>query len=248
MINNDLNLLSIWCLNNGLIINEKKTEVINFSWKIPNTTFNNLFCLNGVFLTLTDEVKCLGFIIDRKLSWESHINSIIKKVNFGLRNLNHCSFSFPLNLRKKLVHALLISQILYGLEVYSGTTSCILDKLRICLNNIVRFTFKIAWSSHVSTYVHDLIGLNFNEFISSRVLLLLYKTLFFKQPNYLCQRFRFGNSERSITLVYPRCRSNIMINSFSMRAAELWNNLVPNHLRGLSLLPHLFKKKIYSFF
>lgn len=249
LVNLDLKRIFEWCLNNGLILNEKKTQVINFTSSIPSSNFNNLFWLNDHSLILSELVTSLGFVIDRKLSWEHHVNLIIRRVNFGLRTLNHCSLSFPLHIRKKLAFALLVSQISYGLEVYSGTTNYVLDKLKGCLNNVVRFVYKIPWNGHISQPVVDFLGCSFKDFISFRCLNLLYKTLFYEEPNYLQLRFKIGSNHRN-ELIYPRCNYAIMINSFSMRAAELWNKYLPvnNDYRKLKILPHIFKKQSITFF
>lgn len=173
-MNADLQILQEWCINTGLLLNEGKTEVINFSWRNPSDTYNNLFFLNRFAIPMSEKVKCLGFIIDRKLLWESHIDQVIRKVNFCIRSLHHCSLVLPLSVRKKLAFSLLISKILYGIEILSGTGLVILNKLRVCFNNIIRFVFKIQWNCPISMHFKDLIGCNFSQFIHLRCLILLY--------------------------------------------------------------------------
>lgn len=250
LVNSDLNSLSEWCLNNGLIINERKTQLINFSSHTPCNFYNDLFFLNGFGLKSVDEVKCLGFVIDRKLSWENHINLIVRRVNLGIRTLNHCNFIFPLAIRKKLALALLVCHVSYGIEITSGATLTVLHKLKVCMNNITRFVFKIPWREHISHHVIELLGCSFFDFIKSRCLLLLYKTIYFEQPKYLKSNIKFGRSQLKINdIILPVCRYEIMMKSFNMRAALLWNCHVPNEIlyRTFRLKPNKFKNKIASF-
>ena len=67
-----------WCRRSGLAVNPDKTELIMFTKKRNLTRFRSP-TIYGVPLTLKEEVKYLGVIIDRKLTWKPHVDNIVKK-------------------------------------------------------------------------------------------------------------------------------------------------------------------------
>lgn len=247
IINEELQRIYFWCLNNGLRLNESKTNVMNFCKSVPSSHFNNCFQINNHYLSLVDELTCLGFTIDRKLCWDKHIDQVIRKINYGLKSLYQCNLNLPFSVRKKLAHALLMSRLVYGIEIFSGTGLEFLNKLRKCFNKIIRFVYKIPWRGHVTEFVKKFIGCNFNNFIAARCLIMLYKTLKFKQPQYLLRRFVFSRSQRTLNINTPTYNRRIMKLSFCFRASQLWNRWIPMNIRDLSLSISTFKLNVKSY-
>ena len=243
-VNEDLFNINNWCLNNSLIINGNKTQLITFT----EFHYSNQIFLNGVILQPVDTAKCLRFYIDRKLSWEFHINTIIKKINFLIRTLYHSNLYFPRHIRSNVAHSILMSQLTYGIEIFAGTNASNLNNLQICLNNIVRYVYKVSRRDHISEFVSDFLGCSFKKFISFRCIFLLYKILYFKQPNYLFQKFNFSRSTRVRNLIIPYFRTNIMANSFLVRVIVLWNQYVPSSFRNIPIHPFKFRRKFKEFF
>lgn len=119
--------------------------------------------MNNIYFNISKKVKCLGFVIDSRLSWDNHINEVIRRTNFSIRSLNHCNLYFPLAVRKKVAHALLISKLVYGIEIFSRTSSSNLNKLNVCFNNIIRYVFKLSRRNHVSFYFFNFLGCSFEN-------------------------------------------------------------------------------------
>lgn len=86
----DLDRLSKWCIDNRLIVNVKKCATMVFSRH--NNPWRHEYIINGVELGLEDSVRDLGIIIDSKLSFNPHINSMISKANRVLGGVfRYCS-------------------------------------------------------------------------------------------------------------------------------------------------------------
>ena len=66
-----LNTTSRWCLESGLELNPSKTEVIPFSRKRGFTLSNLRF--RGRELQISDKVRYLGVVIDKRLTWMDHV-------------------------------------------------------------------------------------------------------------------------------------------------------------------------------
>ena len=78
-INHDLSSLSNWMQVNKFSVNPDKTKAI-----VVRTNRSSIFDLDlrmsGTAIEITNEIRCLGVIIDDKLSFESHVNVICSRV------------------------------------------------------------------------------------------------------------------------------------------------------------------------
>ena len=67
-----------WCVDHGLSVNPKKTEMVLFTRKRILTGMRPILFF-GKELTRTDQVKHLGIVLDSKLTWKEHLQSKCKK-------------------------------------------------------------------------------------------------------------------------------------------------------------------------
>ena len=72
--NQDLKQIIKWLNINKLSLNIKKSKYILFSHKNITPVYNERLYINNVEIDRTKQIKFLGYIIDEKLSWKSHIN------------------------------------------------------------------------------------------------------------------------------------------------------------------------------
>src|ERR1700730_17526297 len=89
--------------------------------------------INRVFVT-----KFLGILLDDKLSFKNHINSITCKIN-GLNGMLYRRRDYiPLSCRRSLYFALVHPRIQYGIEIYGKATLKLLQPLHISWNRVLR--------------------------------------------------------------------------------------------------------------
>jgi ribonuclease HI len=81
--NEVLLLVDQWGIDNFLKFNPDKTVAIMFTNK-RKWQLNSKIILGGKEITLSDTVKYLGITLDKKLSWNQHINNICIKSNISL--------------------------------------------------------------------------------------------------------------------------------------------------------------------
>ena len=123
-LQNNISKLSAWCDENCLTLNVNKCNVMTFSTKDSNYTFN--YSLDNEPLTRPSTFKDLGVTFDKKLSFINHIDTLVCDVNktlgFIIRNgrdfsnistLKLLYFSF---LRSKLEYASLVWQPGYNIH------------------------------------------------------------------------------------------------------------------------------------
>ena len=91
-LQNDFLILDEWFFNNFLVLNSDKCHFMTLG--TPNT-LPNFKCKNITIKNSASE-KLLGVIIDNKLDFTEHLNTVCKKANLMLHALNRISrFSSP---------------------------------------------------------------------------------------------------------------------------------------------------------
>lgn len=74
---NDLDSLYNWCVENDIKLNISECKFMEFSNR--NTTIDVFYNINHQALVKVDEIRYLGVIFDRKLKFDRHIDLIVNK-------------------------------------------------------------------------------------------------------------------------------------------------------------------------
>ncbi|CAB4039681.1 Hypothetical predicted protein, partial [Paramuricea clavata] len=96
-LNSDLHALNEWSLQNKMFINARKTNSMLVTWKrIPKKlNSQNDPCLqlkiDGVDVSGVASKKNLGITLDSKMSYETHVEELAKKISKRLGLLKHIS-------------------------------------------------------------------------------------------------------------------------------------------------------------
>lgn len=245
-INYILSLASDWAVINKLGFNPDKTKALVFG-----SVDNPLNCIsisfNGVRVQLVDKMKCLGVTLDSSLTFECHISAVASRVGMTLRSLYGLDCYLPLNVKIKLAHSLLMTHIVYCLDVYSGTSKTNLKRLRLIYNRIVRYIFGLKLSDSVSGYSLDFLHCSFDNFIKIRVLLTLHRMVATNTPPSVLDFFNFSRSTRHPELVLPRISNSMYERSFLVRASRIWNSL-PFDLKTFGYSSYVMKRKYLEYF
>lgn len=117
-----INVMSDWCLANGLILNNTKTNLIVFQ-KNFNIKMQSLLVLsNGTSVPNCKWAKFLGVHIDCNLNWEHHIGTVVAKVNKGSYILRYMSNHLSVHNLKCFYFAYVQSILSYGI-IFWGSSS-----------------------------------------------------------------------------------------------------------------------------
>jgi hypothetical protein len=73
-----LNMIAEWAVREGLKISPHKTAIVPFTNRRKTEGLRPLQ-LHGKELKMLDEVKYLGVILDSRLTWNQHLQKIIRK-------------------------------------------------------------------------------------------------------------------------------------------------------------------------
>ena len=121
----------------------------------------------NVSLQETDTIKYLGVHIDNKLTWKSHVDSIVSKANsvkgFLLRNFKHCSPS----IKSKCYQTLIRPVLEYASVVWSLYLVTLINKIESVQRRSARFILNDY--SRTSSVTNMLERLNLPPLESRRV-------------------------------------------------------------------------------
>jgi len=145
----ELNSISKWCHDYGLIINAKKTKLMHIRPILfpaqPIALYFENFCpmvSNAIKepIELVKNYKYLGVTVDEHLKWHCHVAQVIQKLRrtaFALHRLRHCSNNNVLCL---VYSSLAESYIRYGIAAWGSSTHC--TQLQKSQNRLIKILRK----------------------------------------------------------------------------------------------------------
>ena len=146
-----LHNLNAWFLKWGFKISMTKTAKILFSYSKKNIDIS----LNGEVINDKEEIKFLGLIFDKKLTWRPHINDILERCKHKMNILKKLTGTkWGTNTKSLLIiyRALIRSLIDYGCQAYDS--AC--QSLKNALNSIQYQCLKICTGALSGTSLQTL--------------------------------------------------------------------------------------------
>ena len=232
--NMELALASLdgWFRANSLKVNPNKTQLMIFGTRqnlrtLPNVTV----AFRGVTLETHTEVKNLGVIFDRHLSWEQHISMVTRRCFGTLTGLAHLRHYLPGSVLTALISALVLSHVRYCLAVYGNGSGKNSDRIQKILNFSARVISGRRKFDHISDVREGLRWLSAPDLVRYHTLTLAHKVMRWDEPESLSRVLR-PNSEvrdrrtRQDGLLHvPRCVTTFGQRQFAVRAPAQYNAL-----------------------
>ena len=241
--------------SNRLKLNADKTQ---FIWlgtgpqltKVTSSTVT----LDGVDTQLSDDVTCLGVVIDKELTFADHVKKLAGKCFYQLRQLRTVRRTLSIDAAKTLVHAFVISRVDYCNSVLNGACASHLRPLQSVLNATARLLTGKRKYDHISEAMRtQLHWLPIRERISYKLCLLVNRCRGQTAPPYLadmCVDVSASAGRRHLRsaahgdLIVPRTRLvHYGPRSFSVSGPVHWNSL-PLTVRDPTLTAGQFRSKL----
>ncbi|CAM1302576.1 Uncharacterised protein r2_g1254 [Pycnogonum litorale] len=248
--------LNQWFLKNKLSLHPGKSESILFGppSKLKLSDKLNIKLYDTV-ITAKTSVNYLGCIIDQRLSFDSHVDSVITRVNSSLRFLYRKSPFLPgINVRKKLCSAIISSHFQYAASAwYPGLSVNLKKKLQIAQNKTVRFILHYSPRDHIGlSEFQNTNWLNIEQRANFFILVMVFKIRNGLAPDYLSKNFKLvaeshnhATRQHSFDFELPRFLKSVGQKTFVYNGINLYNNLPPQ----LKIITNLnsYKQKVLSF-
>jgi len=235
-LTSDLLNVDSWCNQNRMSINVEKTKTMYLtskpkSYHIQNSAPSILFKNN--MINCSTEEKLLGVIIDSTLTWNSHIDSTIKKCNSLLYLLSRIKTYLTIPIRKLFYNAYILPHLDYCCIIWGNC--CVSQE-----NKLIRFQKRAArlildkdFDTPSETLFTELKWMLFPDRVKYQKAILLFKIFNGLSPEYLCNIFtptsnihqRTLRSSSQFQLYSPRPNTELFRKSFVYSGSVIWNSL-----------------------
>ena len=254
ILNFELLNISQWFQTNKLTLNASKTKFMLFGSpsKLKNPNYLEIKIDDEIIEQVT-VFKYLGVQLDNILSFASHFDYTIRKINSKLAALGRASRYLDTKLLLTLYKALILPHLDYCDIVWDSCSKKYKSKLQILQNRALRMIFRRDRNTP-TTELHRMGGLrSLQERRKFHMGIFMFRATNNTLPTYISDKFISANrvhehatrSASTRSLHIPYARTNYGKNSISFRGAAEWNS-IPNTIRTLPSLS-LFKRHYQSY-
>lgn len=229
---NIIDILGAWCDSNKLILNAKKTVLMNFH--IRRSLPTNVKILD---VELEDEIKYLGTVLDSRLSWDNHIDTVCKKLNKAYFGILQMKDTLDENGLLNIYYALAYSHISLNIMCWG----CGREKSRVFIlqKRIVRLIFNLRSGESCRTIFKE-------KKLLTLPCVYIFKCLMYTKQN-LDMFVKISDNHAYHTrhgklLSIPTHKTTVYKQSPWYNCISLYNSL-PNTVREISSTK-LFKNKV----
>ena len=226
-----LDSMCTWFMQNNMKINASKTEMIMCGDRRQLARIDRPVYVTflGKRLECTDEVKNLGVVMDKHLTWDSHVKRLTDRCFGTLIGLANAKHVLPREVLPMLIDSLVMSHVRYCVQVYGSAGSTTIAKLQKVFNFSARILFNRRKYDHISDALAELDWLNARQFVEYSDLCMLHKVISSGCPEVLASRFRFNHevvsrvTRQSNHLALDKPRTNHGKRTFTYRSSQLYN-------------------------
>jgi len=146
--------------------------------------------LGNVHIKPSESVCSLGVVIDNTLSFDAHVNSVCKAVNYHAKALRHIWKRVTTDVILTIVSTIVGTRLDYCNAILHGTNISNVQKLQRAQNSIALIVTDTRRSEHITPVLARLHWLKIAEKIEYKVALLTFKALTTGKPVYLSDQLQ----------------------------------------------------------
>lgn len=229
-----LSIANQFFIGKNLLINPIKSSFIQFCTKQTRFQISPHIQIDGKELSQVNSTKFLGLIIDKHLSWNDHVNHVVKKIGSGTYALFRMSKLCNLESLKMIYFSMIQSHIIFGICIYGSTSKSNLDRILIWQKKAIRIMLGLSWRETVK-----------QEFVNLQILsvysLYIYQTILFVKNQFLPQnQIEFNN----VHPYYTRHQFDLIVERHNLELFKKKTTYMGN--KFLKLLPTKIKEEADS--
>lgn len=241
-LNSDLRNIVAWAAENGLILNESKTQAMAFGIREGDLVNYPRLMVGNVAIPFSPKVRNLGIYLTNDLKWDAHIDSVCIKIFNIIRTLWKITYFASTELRRRLFLSFVFPHFVYADVVFYGMSEGNMSKLTRCFNACIRYVFRLRKFDHLSTYRNRLIGCNLPMYFNFRACWFFKQLLSSGTPSYLFDKLKLSvNHGNNLRIIVRSNRLKCSNSSLFVRGAMVWNGL-PVELKKIKSRSLFFDK------
>ena len=235
--------ISEYMASNKLVLNSDKTHLLVMASDRKHKIHGNF----GIRLDTGSEVilpqdqeKLLGCNISSNFSWNQHLrdnkSSLHRQLTSRINALRKISFAASFATRKMIANGIVLSRIIYVIQIWGGTHEYLLKMLQVLQNKAARFVTKLDVYTSQEKLLRQCGWLNVKQLVVYHSLVLIFKTRIEQKPVFLyrtlAKEFNYRTRAASTgSIVFNNSiSSDVAKTAFVTRSTKIWNTLPP-HVR-----------------
>ena len=240
--------VSQWCSHNKMALHNQKTKsmVIATRQKHQLQPLILNLTIGSVSIEQVHTHRLLGVIIDDRMNWHCHIDSVLKKMSRNLYLLSKLWHSVPIEPLLAFFHAHCLSHINYASTIWSNVDEDYFKKLNRLHRRAVKLSYRAPDMTTEDKYRHLKI-MSLKDQLKYNLCIMIFKQSHNLLPPYLQKLLPRQNTR---TLEYTRpvgtSRLDLTQSGFVYSSVSAWNNL-PSHCKSCHTIG-TFKKHVRSHF
>ena len=171
--------------------------------KARSSTDNFRLNINGIILEQIKEFNLLGVTIDEHLTWQSHINSVCRKLNFKLALLKRINSFINYETKKLFYNSYILTTMDYCCALWCSATQSHLRKIHSIQKRAAKIILNKPYSTPSAPLFKELGWLTFNNRCTFLTGSIVHKFVIGAMPSYFNNVIHISNNNvyalRSIT-------------------------------------------------
>ena len=248
-INQNISQIVEWFFHNRLTLNKNKTQLMIFG-PVQYLNYKEPYKIMVGDQTVieTKTLKFLGIIIDSKLSFKYHINSVSTKITQALGAINRIKYFLPLRSLNLLYNSLCVPHLVYANIIWASTYSSLTAPLRIIMKKAMRLITRSKYSDSTEKLFTATNNFDFYRLHKYLSVIFVFKQSTGILPEIFKNYYQFGVNKRHNNIIKcNKSKTNIVFFHIVCNGARIWNDLIfKNDLNSILSYKTLsgFKKKL----
>ena len=218
-LQDSLNYTSDWAVNNNMLLNSKKTQLMKIS--LSNPKIDDSYSLDSAPISTSQTSKLLGVTIDARLSFSDHVDDVVSRTSFKIHSMRRLK---RLEASDNCLMTFFLAHVLSILTYASPAWSCLLSKSNTSkLEQIQRRCLKIihpneSYQQNLITTALPTIEMRLNSAGSD-----YYQKIAYDESHPLHDIIVPNTSTRTLRMrrhsYVPKCRTSKFASSFFIKYA-----------------------------
>lgn len=211
--------METWCNSNQMILNQKKTNLLQFYNRKPSDS-TPLLKLGNNYLHTTPSAKYLGLTISQNLNWTEHIDNIAKRLVVVCCLVRKLQNVVEKEVLLKIYHGCFHSILSYGIIFWGHCSEA--NRIFLLQKRIIRTINKEHFIAHCRPIFQQLNILTF-----ASALVLESAVLLRRKPEYFIsnQQMHGYNTRQKKDSHIPQVNSTLMKNSACHNTTKIYNKM-----------------------
>lgn len=237
-INEELEYINSWLVANKLTINVNKSKFMVFHSPQKVNVHIPQLLLNNTMIECVSEFNFLGIVINKYLSWNSHINFISKKISRVLGIMCKLKHIIPTTAKLTIYNTLILPNINYGLLCWGYQSS----KLMNLQKKAIRTIINAKYNAHTDPIFKQLDLLKITDIYTISKLKFFFKIVHNMLPSYFLTNFVVFNRDTHEYQTRQSCFLRVPSHNYARFEQGLRYSIV----KSVNNLEPVVMQKIYT--